>query len=218
VQRPSKQVAIPQLVPQAPQFAALVWVSTQASPQAVSPAGHTRRHAPATQLCPALQVVPQAPQWAGLVCASTHAAAQAVRPVGHTRRHAPSTQLWPAAQGLPQAPQCWVSTCVSRHRPSQSVRPAAQRHAPLVHDCSGAHIVAQAPQLVSSDSSVAQAAPHTVWPVGHESWQTPSEHTRPAEQGMPQPPQCAGSLWVSRHTPLQSDWPDGHAHAPPAQT
>ena len=46
VHRPAKHVAPAQLIPHAPQFVALVWMSTHASPHAVCPAGHTRLHIP----------------------------------------------------------------------------------------------------------------------------------------------------------------------------
>jgi hypothetical protein len=42
----------------------------------------------------------------------------------------------------------------------------------------------------------------------------PSEHTWPAGQTVPQPPQCAGSLRVSTHRPPHSACPAGQAQRP----
>jgi hypothetical protein len=56
-----------QAVPQAPQFAVLVWRFTQAPPQADCPVGHARWHIPMVQVSPVAQAVPQAPQFVALV-------------------------------------------------------------------------------------------------------------------------------------------------------
>ncbi len=70
-----------QAVPQAPQCAALVAVSTQAPLQRVCPAGHT--HMPIEHVVPPVQALPQAPQLVASEPVSTHALPQAVRPIEH---------------------------------------------------------------------------------------------------------------------------------------
>jgi hypothetical protein len=52
----------PQTVPQPPQFALLVVVSTQADPHSIWSAAQLEVHAPSLQTCPVWQVVEQLPQ------------------------------------------------------------------------------------------------------------------------------------------------------------
>jgi hypothetical protein len=60
-----------QAIPQPPQFATSLEVSTQAPLQAKSPAAHSKPHLPATHVALAFsgaaQAFEQAPQWAGSV-------------------------------------------------------------------------------------------------------------------------------------------------------
>jgi hypothetical protein len=59
-------------LPQPPQSAALVCVSTHAPPQFVSDGSHVAPHAPRLQTCPLGHATPQPPQFAGSLCGSTH--------------------------------------------------------------------------------------------------------------------------------------------------
>jgi len=68
--------------PQAPQWVALVAVSTQAAPQRVWPAAQT--HMPPEQMRPPPpQLLPHMPQLATSLPVSTQAVPQAVRPMEH---------------------------------------------------------------------------------------------------------------------------------------
>jgi hypothetical protein len=181
--------------PQAPQFDALVPVSTHAPPQSVCPAGHT--HAPATQLCPPAHARPQAPQSVTSVRSAasqplTAALSQLPKPAAQrTTTHAPAAQPFAAvlarAHTLPHDPQFDGSTAVL----------AQNAPAPAPHVASGA----------------AQVVPHT-----------PAEHTRPAGHAAPHAPQAALSVRVSTSQPLaglmsQSAKPAAQAvtaHAPAA--
>jgi hypothetical protein len=126
-------------LPQAPQLAASVCVSTQAAVLAQN-VGAALGHAqvPPTQLSALGQTFPPAdahpPQLAALVCVSTQVPAQDVGAVaGHP--HAPPTQLVPPVQTLPpwfaQPPQLAPSVCVSTHRPPHSVVELPQAHWPF---------------------------------------------------------------------------------------
>ena len=65
-------------VPQAPQFAGSVSVSTQLLPHCVEPPRHATAHCPIEQSSPAAHVVPQAPQFAGSFIVSMQAPLQTV--------------------------------------------------------------------------------------------------------------------------------------------
>jgi hypothetical protein len=106
-----------QATPQAPQFAALESVSTQAEPQRVVPAGHT--HMPIAQVVPRAQTVPQAPQLAVSLVVSTHAPLHVVRPIVQVIVHTPDEHTWPMAQAVPQAPQWAGLDCRSTHASPQ---------------------------------------------------------------------------------------------------
>ena len=70
----------PQIVPQPPQFAGSVWLSTQALPHSVVPAVQVVVQTPAEHPWPPRQAVPQAPQLAESVCVLTHSPAHNVVP------------------------------------------------------------------------------------------------------------------------------------------
>jgi len=90
-QAPAWQLSLPgQAAPHAPQFAALVWVSTHTPPQRVCP--DPQSHTPPTQARPEAQTTPHAPQFMGSLVTSP-------------QLHAPATQLDPAGQALAQLPQ-----------------------------------------------------------------------------------------------------------------
>jgi hypothetical protein len=121
----SQRWPVAQATPQPPQFMRLVWVLTQAPPQAFSPMG--QEHIPMTQLWPAEHTVPQVPQFIPSDVTSTQAI---MAPVPQTARGAaqgtaqrPAVQVWPVGQALPQAPQLARSLWRSRQVPAQAVWP-----------------------------------------------------------------------------------------------
>jgi hypothetical protein len=67
-------------LPQAPQWAASVWVLRHAPPQRVSLVAH--RQLPASQRCPEAQALPHAPQWSASLWSVTHALAHTDCPDG----------------------------------------------------------------------------------------------------------------------------------------
>src|SRR5690606_8550191 len=77
-------------VPQPPQWAELVIVSTQAPPHEVCPSGHSQ--APPVQDKPAAQGMLQPPQWSTSVIVLTHEPPQFSRPSAQLSEHMPSEQ------------------------------------------------------------------------------------------------------------------------------
>ena len=77
-------------MPQAPQCAGLVNVSTHCPSQTVSPAPHA--HPPLVQLSPAAQALPQLPQLALLLLRSTQLVPHATSPAAHPAAQVPSEQ------------------------------------------------------------------------------------------------------------------------------
>jgi hypothetical protein len=161
------------VVPHAPQFVALVCVSTHAPEQTVCPAGHVAPHVPAAHVAvPPLgapHALPQRPQCARvvLVLASQPLAAllsQSPKPALHINEHAPALQAGvplAAAHAFAQRPQCATLDVVSVSQPlaglpSQSAKPAAQRtpHAPAaqvaVALAAAGHALPQRPQCAGS--------------------------------------------------------------------
>lgn len=78
------------IVPQAPQFVALVSVSTQPAPQSCCPVGHS--HIPPAHERPAPQALPQLPQFVTLVIVFTQEPLQFSSPSAQVSEHAPSEQ------------------------------------------------------------------------------------------------------------------------------
>lgn len=77
-------------VPHAPQFIALVIVSTQTPPQLVWPVGHSQ--APAAHESPAPQALPQLPQLPTLDIVFTHDPLQFSSPSAQLSEHTPIEQ------------------------------------------------------------------------------------------------------------------------------
>ena|SRR6187402_635061 len=86
---PSRQVPVAQTLPQAPQCASSVRVSTHPSVHAVCPDGQTQL--PASQAAPRGQAREHSPQWLVLESVSTQSVPHAVWPGAHA--HSPSPQL-----------------------------------------------------------------------------------------------------------------------------
>ena len=83
-----------QTVPQVPQLAGSMRVSTQAAvipePQRESGEAQSSTHALATHTLPVGQRVPQPPQWSRSVLVDTHALPHTAWPAGHDSRHVPA--------------------------------------------------------------------------------------------------------------------------------
>jgi hypothetical protein len=125
---------------QAPQCAALLFVSAQVSPHSSVFCGHM--HCPALQLAARGQARSQEPQWAASVAKFAQSAAQTCCPLGHMQ--APSTQAAASGHLVAQSPQCEALLCVSTHSVPQAT--------PLLH-------ISGAPSVPAPDSSVLPAAP-----------------------------------------------------------
>lgn len=124
----------------APQCAASLFVSTQASPHSSAFRGHM--HCPALQLAASGQARSHEPQCAASVFKFTQSASQACSPVGHT--HAPPTQAAASGHLVAQSPQWEALLCVSTHSVPQAT--------PLLHTIG-------APPVPAPDSFVLPSAP-----------------------------------------------------------
>jgi hypothetical protein len=82
-QAPAAQLwPAPQVLPQAPQLATLVWVSTHAPLQlTVPPVQPPRMHTPPAQTVPRMHGLAQPPQLLASACTSTHAPPHEVSPL-----------------------------------------------------------------------------------------------------------------------------------------
>jgi len=152
--------------PQAPQLAALVFVSTShpfsvAPSQFANPGRQMMPHTPTAQSTPAFartgQALPQRPQWAAADRVSTQAPPHDVSPASQTQ--APATQLAPAAHARPHAPQWARSVVTSTQAVLQLVRPAGQTQLPLTQAAPGGQRRLQRPQWLTSRRGSTQAPP-----------------------------------------------------------
>jgi hypothetical protein len=201
---PAAQVAAPlagagQLVPHAPQWAAVVRVSVSqplaAMPsQLPNPVAQVSPHAPAAHagvaLAPPGHAVPQRPQLATSVCvlvSQPAAAVQSPKPATHAKPHALAAHVAVAFAGagqlVPHAPQWAAVVRVSVSQPlaampSQLPKPVthAKPHALAAHVgvafAGVAQIVPHAPQLVA-DARVSTSQPFAA---------TPSQSAKPMAQ------------------------------------
>lgn len=138
----------PQTVPQAPQFCALVVVSTHASPQKLLPAGQVQ--APCAQVRPPLHALPHVPQLLLSVATLTQLDPQAVCP--GMQLQTPAVHTLPASQLVPHAPQLVGLTWRSTQLPAQAARPmeqpaATDLQAPWSQTWSALQLTPQAPQF-----------------------------------------------------------------------
>jgi hypothetical protein len=85
---------------------------------------------------------------------------------------------------------------------------------PPVHSALGEHVTPQEPQSSVVLMRLTQAPAHCA--LAPEQWgaQPPMSQTKPGGQTIPQPPQFAGSDWVSTQTPAHVSSLPGHTHAP----
>jgi len=164
---------------QAPQCAALLFVSAQASPHSSVFCGHT--HCPALQLAANGHARSHEPQCAASVVRLAQSVAQTCCPVGHMQT--PPTQ--PAASGhlVAQSPQCEALLCVSTHSVPQAT--------PLLH-------ISGAPPVPALGSVVLSAAPPVPAPEPRNKsreplpqWISPRAASRITRQRRPP--------WAARH-------------------
>ena len=120
MQRPFWQVSPPRhTLPQDPQLAESVVVSTHAPLQSVWPAGQS--HVPLVHE-PLAHAWPHAPQLFGSVVVSTHAPLQSVCPIGQEQM--PSSHHCGSGHTLPHEPQFLRSSERKTHSPLQCAIPA----------------------------------------------------------------------------------------------
>ncbi len=118
------------LVPQAPQLALLVLVSTHTPPQSLRPVGQEQE--PLEQIFPPEHLVPQAPQLLESLLVLTQAPPHTVWPEGQEILQVPLEHNSPDLQTFPQPPQLLRSVFVFTQMPLQSV-PVRQRQEPKTH-------------------------------------------------------------------------------------
>jgi hypothetical protein len=197
-------------------------------------------HLPPAHLSPDAHGIPQPPQLFGSVLVLLHPSLQqASMPVqaGPPLHpiidwHLLSTQVSVAAHAWPQLPQSLGSLVVSLHPSMQHASEPLQGGPPL-HVVVDWHLLAtqvspggqgipQPPQsllllVVSSHPSLQQARePVQAGPPLHVvvDWHLLATHLSPVGQGIPQPPQFSGSLFVSVHPTEQQVSPPVQAGSP----
>jgi hypothetical protein len=212
-------------VPQPPQFAGLVAVSTHAPPQGTSLPPQVALHEPAEQTSVAPQRVTHPPQWDGSVMVSTQALPHRTKPALQTKSHPlplhTGEPFAGALQDVLQLPQCAGSVVVSTHPPPHGERPASQEipHVLAAHvACPLAgtgHTWVQLPQRSGSVLVSTQEAPHAVRPPMQLFAQPFGPHTSPTAQVVSHAPQLFGSLASSTHCPRHGENPASHAISHP---
>jgi hypothetical protein len=121
-----------QAMPQPPQLAESLFVSTHEPPQSVSPVAQPAAHVPALQTC-VPQDLPQLPQLPTSDPRSTHVVPQRSSPTSHT--HLPPLQICDAPQAVAQSLQCAESLFRSTQLAPHIVSPIEQvaEHTPRSH-------------------------------------------------------------------------------------
>jgi len=227
-EQPAEQLEMPltvlhtspgsQVLPQAPQLAALVERLSQmpaafpgpgpfaALGHVVSPVGQVQ--VPAVQVAPVGHADPHAPQFVALVLVSMHSVpppppgppctVQRVCPVAQPVVQALSTHVSAPMQRFPQPPQLVLLLVVSTHWLLQELRLPLHTHCPFEQLAPVPQALLQAPQLFGSLSVLTHAPPQFVSPasVSHSRTQLPPEQTPPSHL-FPHAPQLFGSLSVS---------------------
>jgi hypothetical protein len=93
-------------MPQVPQFASEVCVSTQAPLHVVCPVGQLPiMQVPLWQISPMAQAWPQVPQWSELLEVSAHMPLHSICGGVQLSRQVPATHAWTAVHAFPQVPQ-----------------------------------------------------------------------------------------------------------------
>jgi hypothetical protein len=182
------------VVPQAPQFRALTFKSTQVAPHAVLPLGQP--HFPAEQACPPAHLVSHVPQVPAVVCKSTQASPQRVRPAGQAcvlGIQLVTAQISPTAQVLSQLPQC-CGEFRFEHSLPHSCSPVAHAHFPSKHAAPPEHAVVHEPQCAESDIGSKHWPPQNSTLSGQP--HTPPKQGTPISHTLPQAPQLPASVAV----------------------
>ena len=212
---PRTQLPAPQEWPQVPQFAGLVWVSTQVPLQLVWPVG---QHLPLEQVLVPPQTVVQVPQCEPSVWRFTQVLLQFVNPVV---QQMPVEQVVPAPQTFPQEPQLFGSVVSSTHAVGVTTGhlSPAQWQALDEQVSPGKQGWPQPPQFATSVLVSTQSVGFT---VGHSSGKVAGQPQLPAVQtsrvsvhAVSQPLQCAGSV---RRSTQRGFPPQSVATGVPAQT
>lgn len=142
VQAPAQRVSVPtqgtvvqapalhssptsQIVPQVPQFAVSVCVSTQVPSHSVSPGQGSTIQVATMHSSPTSQIAPQEPQFALSVCVSTQAPPHSVSLGRQLPVQVPDTHVSSGPHALPQLPQLEVSFDVLVHPEAHVVSPMA---------------------------------------------------------------------------------------------
>src|SRR5262245_57755471 len=108
-------------LPQLPQFAWSLLVSTHAPLQGVSPVAHVAEHTPRLHTWPPGQTVPHIPQLVGAVASTAQVPLQSTVYAGQPQFPPLQSSVGPHA--VRQPPQCAGSLDVSTHAPLHSVSP-----------------------------------------------------------------------------------------------
>jgi len=223
-----------QVFPQAPQFAVLVCVSTQASEHGTSPDGQA--HPPPEQLAPVAQACPQEPQLA----ASARVFTQAVgvpdgQGVGAEAGHAqaPPPQASPVSGHLDAQEPQWAGSesrfaqmgagtsggeQASGRDGGQVQVPASQTDPPRVQATSHAPQAPASPRRSRHSGSSAGQEVAPAWQLQAPPEQVPSAgHGGASVQAWTQEPQWSGSAWRSTQAPWQTTSAPGQRHVPETQ-
>jgi hypothetical protein len=150
-------------VPQSPQFAGSVLVSTQFPLQIVF--GQT--HTPELQTSPTRHLVPHLPQLdtSANVLVQRPGLPHWVVPPGHPQKN--WLQNPPAGQRWPHWPQLLASDVRSVHLLPHRAIGLEQPHRPPVQAALGGHFAPQEPQLFGSALRATHWLPHGTRPLGH---------------------------------------------------
>jgi hypothetical protein len=199
-------------LPQPPQFAGSLLVSTHVEPHSRLPLGHAQT--PATHDNPDGQTWPQLPQFAALVLRSTQDPPQLVVPAAQLVTHCPPEQTRPL-HVCPHEPQFVLSLDRSTHAPPHTVRPDMQAQPPDTQLWPVPQAFPQPPQSVSLLDVSTQAPPQTLRPPPQ--LHAPPTQVWPAPHVVEHPPQFTALDIVSTQIPPHAVWPVWHRHWPPAQ-
>lgn len=165
------QVLLPlHSMPQPPQFALSVAVSTQALVQRVSPGLQVTPQPLGVQVAVPFatvgQTVPHAPQFFTSDFTSVHCEPQRIVGCLHWKSQLPvhtGVALAGAVHTVPHLPQLEVSLETFTHDPLQLVCvPQSAVHFPVLHTVPGPQTVVQLPQCMLSDCRSIQLAPHAL--------------------------------------------------------
>jgi len=162
-------------LPQPPQCAVLLVVSTQFPEQAVS-APQLVLHAPPKHVSPTAQTLPHCPQFAESVAVSTQPVLHFARPGSQRKSQTLASHVAVpnagALHAVVQLPQCCGSAAVSTQAPLQAVRPASHEMEQVLAEQTalpfdgGGHALPQSLQLSALLVTSTHAPAHAFRPPG----------------------------------------------------